>query len=61
MNRYYLFCKTCGIRNLGHAVVADNKRIAKKGFCCTQCGKKKTIYALDAEKVENGLFEDLRK
>jgi hypothetical protein len=55
MNRYYLFCKVCGIRNLGHAVSAENKGDAKKGFYCTSCGQSKTIYAVEVEKVENGL------
>lgn len=52
MNRYYLFCKACGIRNLGHAVSAENKRDAKKGFHCTSCGEGKTIYAVEAEKID---------
>jgi hypothetical protein len=53
MNRYYLFCKVDGMRNNGHAVNAENKRKAKAGFCCTACGSKQTIYAVEAEKVEN--------
>ena len=53
MNRYYLFCKACGIRNLGHDTSAENKREAKKGFHCTSCGSTKTIYAVEAGKVEN--------
>ena len=53
LNRYYLFCKIDGIRNNGHAVNAENKHKAKAGFYCTTCGSKQTIYAVEAEKVEN--------